>query len=425
MQKIFILLIVLLVFCRCSDHDRPAEKEITPQNTEQKRPDSVSSPKVSRQPAPDPAVARKKFHQHHKKQQKSVREDSIPSHIRDSVRLVKISWLRENGIQIDMNEPGSKRFIFNGINDITDHPFSIVSREKFLKINFDNDILDNTDHFYTNGMRLDLVTSSMAALPFRYLMLPYHGHGINYYGIALLQNMYTPSTTKVGGILQGDRPYAAYLCFSYYKITNDPRKMKRQTSDFYLGVIGPSSGGDFVQTQFHKSVPTNNEPLGWQYQIQNDLVLDYSLNFEKGLVSSPRLELNITGGGELGTLYTHLHGGFLLRTGLMNPYFSNLWVLPADINRKMGFYNTQVFFFLKANAQAVGYDATLQGGMFNHSSVYTKPADQISRFMFNGSAGLTVSHGGMRLDIEQFLLSPEFQKGWWHKWVHIGLTFCL
>jgi hypothetical protein len=82
-------------------------------------------------------------------------------------------------------------------------------------------------------------------------------------------------------------------------------------------------------------------------------------------------------------------------------------------------------FFLTSRGKLIGYDATLQGGFFNKSSEYTISSTDISRFVYQGSAGITLVCSGVRLDIEQFILSPEFHKGWWHKWVHLAITFSL
>ncbi len=300
-----------------------------------------------------------------------------------------------------------------------------LSQESFLKVGFDNDILDYTDRFYTNGLRVDLILPALQANPLGKIMLPYWGSAMNYYGLTLCQNMYTPSTTKTGGILYGDRPYAAYLYLGSFRISNDTLRQIRQTSEIWIGVIGPSSYGEWVQRSFHNSVPTNNEPLGWEYQIQNDLVLNYNLSLEKGIVSRRNFDFTVCAAGSLGTLYTNIGGGFQFRAGWLNPYFSNLGIARKERLREDGLRRSQLFVFVRGSGKAVGYDASLQGGMFNKSSVYTLPSGEISRIVFQTSAGLSVNYGGIRLDIEQYLLSPEFHEGWWHKWIHIGLTFCL
>jgi hypothetical protein len=237
--------------------------------------------------------------------------------------------------------------------------------------------------------------------------------------------MYTPSTTKVEGILFGDRPYAAYLYLGTFKITNDPLKQFRQTSELDIGVIGSYSFGEYIQKSFHNEVPTNSVPLGWEYQIKNDLVLNYYLSYEKGIYNRKSIDLNLIGTGSLGTLYTNISGGFLFRTGIQNPYFVNLGQAKRKINKENNLRNTQLVFFISSRGKLIGYDATLQGGLFNKSSEYTLSGSDISRIVFQGSAGITFVYSGIRLDIEQFILSPEFQNGWWHKWVHLAFTFSL
>jgi hypothetical protein len=235
--------------------------------------------------------------------------------------------------------------------------------------------------------------------------------------------MYTPSTTKIGGILEGDRPYASYLYIGSSKITNDAANKIRLSSEIQIGIIGPASLGEYVQRTFHNTVPTNNEPLGWEFQIRNDLLLNYYVRLEKGIVSIPGLDFLLHGAGNLGTVYTNIEAGAYVRSGWFNSYFMNLFFSKRSLNRKRNTRNFQFYFFADCSAKAVGYDATLQGGLFNRTSPYTIPPEDINRLMFIGSAGIVVSYGGVQLKGEQFLISPEFENGWWHKWLSIGLTF--
>jgi hypothetical protein len=114
-----------------------------------------------------------------------------------------------------------------------------------------------------------------------------------------------------------------------------------------------------------------------------------------------------------------------VRAGWLNPYFANLGIARKKALHEAGLRKVQFFLYLKGSERLVGYDATLQGGLFNKSSVYTIPGKDVSRAVFEGSAGLTLSLNGIRLDVEQFMLSPEFNGGQWHRWVHVGVTFGL
>lgn len=412
---------VLLVTC-CSDPSGTSPgKSNFAINKNKQEPRSVK--KIEELPKSDQKGIKK-----NKKKRSHVISAEKPSDLKripDTAILSRIKFLRSLDEEIDLSEPVSREYLNGDLENRGEKSFTLISHEKFLKINFDNDILDNTDHFYTNGIRLEIIAPAFRFSPLNILMVPYWRPAINYYGIAVIQNMYTPSTTKTGGILYGDRPYAAYLCFNTFKISNDPVRKFRQTTELLIGIIGPSSGGGMVQSTFHKVVPTNNEPLGWQFQIQNDLVLNYNLSYEKGILERHNADINLICDASLGTLNTGMTGGFSLRMGRLNPVFSRLSVTPGIVNETLKENNLQIYFFMKARGVVVGYDATLQGGLINKTSVYTIPSDHVSRLMLNSSAGLVFSYGGIRLDLEQFLISPEFRYGWWHKWVHIGLTFCL
>jgi lipid A 3-O-deacylase len=298
-----------------------------------------------------------------------------------------------------------------------------LSQECYLFIQLDNDIFNYTDRFYTNGIRIDFISPIFNYNPINFLMIPYWNKSINYYGIRGVQNIYTPSTTLSDSIKPGDRPYAGYLFLGSFKISNDPLKKVRFTRELQLGVIGPSSLGGALQISFHSSTPQNHKPIGWEYQIQDDFLLNYRVSLEKGIVSTKAFEVNMQTEGILGTVYTYLQGGFYIRTGRFNPYFSELFFSKRSVNKKRNAKNIQAYIFFNTNGRLWAYNATLEGGMFNKNSPYTIPSSQINRLIFEGSAGIAFSYGGFELRGEQFLLSPEFQNGWWHKWLSIRLSF--
>jgi len=374
---------------------------------------------------PDPPQVGTGIKRHGGRSKANIPEHLLTREARDSIFIERLNYLRQNKIEADLNEPVSQRFLFSPAENLVSPSLVTLGSESILTINFDNDILDYTDRFYTNGIKIELIAPALRANPAARALVPYWHAGRNYYGLSLVQNMYTPSTTKIGGILFGDRPYAAYLYLGSFRITLDPVRHIRQTSEIDLGVIGPQSYGEWVQRTFHKDVPTNSEPLGWEYQIKNDLVLNYSVRLEKGIVNRKSVELILSSSADLGTLYTNLSGGFQFRTGLMNPYFDSPGILSLGDRQKPGARKFQFVFFVKGSGKFAGYDATLEGGLINRSSVYTIPSIAVSRCVLQGSSGISLGYNGCRLDLEQFILSPEFHNGWWHKWVHIALVFGL
>ena len=343
----------------------------------------------------------------------------------DSIRLNNIEWLRDTGIPVDFSEPLNREILEKVSTDSLFQSAIQLGSDRVLRISLDNDIFDYTDQFYTNGIRFDLVAPALADNPVKYILLPYWSAAKNHYGLSVLQNLYTPSTTKKSGILYGDRPYSAYLLIKSFKISNDQVHHFRLTSGLDLGVIGRASMGAAVQDWFHKSVPSNTEPLGWEYQIKNDALINYNCSLEKGIINTSYIELILNASSMLGTLYTNIGGGLNLRLGWFNPYFSDLGIEKRRVLKARGMRMTQVYLCFKGNARLVVYDATLEGGFFNRTSPYTIPSSSVSRIVTQSSAAVNITWGGIGIELEQSVLSPEFSHKWWHAWGHIGLFFAL
>lgn len=299
------------------------------------------------------------------------------------------------------------------------YAISYISTNRYVGVNFDNDIFNNTDYYYTNGVRIDYTSPIFASSPFAYPMLPYRKLSMNYHGMTIVQNMYTPTNPDTVNVYGSDRPFAAYLYLGHYKNTLSSRNNYRQYSEIQIGLIGPGSLGGFVQGQIH-DIP----PLGWQNQIQNDLVLNYTALVEKGLYNPGPIDLNVFAKGQLGTLYTNAGAGMRIRAGRMNSYFSMPWLARPQSIEGENAYKWQYGIFATGLVKLVGYDATLQGGVFNNSSNYTIPAEDIERFVLQASAGIFVAFKQVGLMYEQFYTSPEFKDAYHFRWGHINITYC-
>ncbi|MCP2937037.1 lipid A deacylase LpxR family protein, partial [Salmonella enterica subsp. enterica serovar Typhimurium] len=81
----------------------------------------------------------------------------------------------------------------------------------------------------------------------------------------------------------------------------------------------------------------------------------------------PHAELMANGAIRAGTLYTDCSLGINFRAGWMNPYFNNLGI------ERNGGRKFQLYVFFRAHARAVGYNATMQGGLFHTNSIFTIP----------------------------------------------------
>jgi lipid A 3-O-deacylase len=276
---------------------------------------------------------------------------------------------------------------------------------------FDNDIFDYTDYYYTNGISLQLFHPAIGSSPLS-RALPGLNGSINYYGIMLVQNMYTPLKLEDLKARIGDRPFASYLTLSHQKVSLSPVRHQRLQTELALGVIGPASGGNIAQDMIH-----TNTPIGWANQVDNDFLVNYSLRFDQGIYHSNNVDIAVSGGGQAGTLYNNVMAGALVRIGHANDLYSSLFQTTA--HEKSFRKRVRYYIGVDLKEKMIIYDATLQGGMFNRESIYTLRADQVKRFVFTGTVLLGLGLGRYSLEAEQVYLSPEFDGGRCHFWFRI------
>jgi lipid A 3-O-deacylase len=295
-----------------------------------------------------------------------------------------------------------------------DHDDSIPVRIDFqlassLKLAYENDLFTHTDEYYTGGtfIEVDLpvfrknpVTKILVRLPL----------GIDEaFGISGENLGFTPRSIKADSILFGDRPFAGLLYLGFSRVSCNGKKQLRLTSKLNLGVIGPAAFGYEIQKYIHEH--TNNPvPHGWQFQIGNDVMIDYNLKLEKGLLSKKIIDLTGYALVNAGTVYDHAGIGLKTRIGKMDPYF----VHPAVYN------NFQFWIFAGAEGRVIARDATLEGGLFNSESIYVIPSSNLKRATFLFSAGAVMTYKKIRLEYYNASVSPEYKNCWQHAWGHIG-----
>ena len=197
--------------------------------------------------------------------------------------------------------------------------------------------------------------------------------------------------------------------------TDAGRKQKLSTA-FSVGVMGPAAQGYEIQYNIHKWLK-NPLPHGWEYQIKNDIILNYQVGFEKQLLSAGKsFLLNGIAEGRIGTLNNKVNGGINFMAGRFNKRFET----AAAIKRKAEYY-----FYSQGRMNIIGYDASLQGGLFNRKSPYTIPSADISRISFQADAGVIINFKTFYLSYTQSFLTKEFVTGTYHRWGGMSMGFAL
>lgn len=282
-----------------------------------------------------------------------------------------------------------------------------------VNIIFDNDIFNNTDYYYTNGARIELVLPAAKNSPITKILLGLHTNDFDVNGFSIAQNIYTPVNPEALGIEYGDRPFAAYLTVGQFRESYHIKKRIQMKSALDIGIMGPLSFGEKVQSTVHYL-----EPTGWEYQVQNSFLLNYYFHVEKGLYSSSNLELNVSGQANLGTLHDKIGGGLRLRAGSFLPVYRGPMTICCDRAKKR---QLQYWFLIAGKADFIAYDATLQGGMFNDNSPYVLKGNHLNRLVFTGSIGVALYYDNLGVELENIYLTPEFEGAHYFKYGRIKL----
>jgi len=328
--------------------------------------------------------------------------------------IVKITALQWKDIEIDQSQKKETFYSINNKGRHIDQSFigiSITSPEVVFVAVFDNDLFDNTDYYYTNGIKLEIYHPMIGASPIA-RVLPGLRNSINYYSLSLVQNMYTPLKLEEPEVRMGDRPFASYLTVGHQRTSLSPGKNRRMQSEFALGVMGPASLGNVSQDLIH-----THEPVGWINQVSNDFIVNYNFSLDQGIYRGKGFEAAMVAGGQAGTLYDNITAGIYIQAGKANGRYSSIFQTTG--HQKPFRKRIRYYFGLDIKNKLVFYDATLQGGMFNHESVYKIETGELKRYVFTGTLHFGMGLGRYSLEAEQVFMSPEFEGGRRHLWFRI------
>jgi lipid A 3-O-deacylase len=293
--------------------------------------------------------------------------------------------------------------------------FRNINRSSYFRFNYDNDYFTKTDEYYSQGITFDFVHPAIKRFPLAKFLLkpckttPQYGVTFNLFG-------YTPTSITSDSILYGDRPFNASISLKTFLIQADSARHQQLSTAFSIGVMGPAGLGYQIQDNIHRWLK-NTIPLGWQHQTKNDIIINYQINYEKQLLNAGNnFLLNATAEARLGTLNNKLSGGFNFMAGRFNKRF-----LPVTSTKRKAEY----YFYTQSRVNFIGYDASLQGGLFNRNSPYTIAGSDVSHVTFQADAGVIVNFKKLYLSYTQSFLTKEFKTGTYHRWGGISIGFAL
>ena len=282
-----------------------------------------------------------------------------------------------------------------------------------------------SDRYYTNGIRLGWVSREGGAPDsLENLGRTLWGDGRMRIGLDLSQRIFTADDTISGNPPPTDRPFAGVL-LATASLLHDDAAGARSVLAVALGMVGPSALGETTQNNFHDLIG-QKKVEGWNTQLHDEPVFQFlgERTWRLPVARFGGIETDALPSltGAAGTLRVYGQTGVIFRLGQgLDADYGVARMRPAPTGTDV-FRPTRSFawyVFAGADEQAVGYDVTLEGNLWQDSrSVKLQPL--VSEL----EAGLALMISGVRLTYTQALRSQEFkhQQGGLHQFGSLALS---
>lgn len=277
-----------------------------------------------------------------------------------------------------------------------------------LRYHYANDTFTSTDYYFTQGMGLHYVSPALLGSPLA-IPLPDLGAGSRReVSLRWRYEGFTPEEIDRTAIQAGDRPFSSYMTLGHRTQVYTAEGASSLWVEWAVGYLGPAVGAREFQSEIHRHTG-GKDPLGWRNQIRGDPIVQLELGWTQRLFRHASLvdafaELDLRGG----TLFSDATLRLRLRFGLLGAPLGP----PEEL---------RLYLWGSLEARAVGYNATLEGGVFNDSR-YTLAANDVARLVAVAKWGAQLEIGPFGLGFSFAFTSREFRRGRSHAWGQLGLS---
>jgi|TARA_B100000315_G_C14511777_1_gene557310 hypothetical protein len=291
------------------------------------------------------------------------------------------------------------------------------ANNKSATIKLDNDTYYLTDYYYTYGLEIKLILPVFNHTPLSPIF-PKVSKSSNLIGcISIAQRLYTPKNIRDTLVQFNDRPFAATLELDHTLLSYNTRSGIEFLSRVQIGVIGPIAGGERFHRKIHEWIKSP-DPKGWDYQIANDIILNYDLFLNYPLIYKSSYKIATTGSVHAGTLFDDIGVGLNFAAGKDQFVKKNLSIGSRKASNK----KLKIYFSGDAFLKLVLYNATLQGGLFSNNDPYVLKYSEISKLVFSANATLGLLWKGIALSYTHYFLTKEFDMGTNHNYGSFTLS---
>lgn len=232
----------------------------------------------------------------------------------------------------------------------------ITGYHQQIELRQDNDFLHYTDRYYSTG----------SFIGYRKLIeTPQDSTLKRHYSIYLSQEIYTPADLEETNFLRFERPYAGFLGISNEMLLAKPTHL----SEFKIavGVTGPISGAEWVQSAFHSTVAEDSRISTWEAQIKNNFHFNLYYQYIKEWQWLPNpfsVHFAINPSIAAGTrdVYGQQDVVFYLgrRSALQN----------TVAYKQLGVLERELFFAVRLGYRYLLHDALIEGGLVGDDSIF-------------------------------------------------------
>ncbi|PYP41799.1 MAG: hypothetical protein DMD43_05180 [Gemmatimonadetes bacterium] len=246
------------------------------------------------------------------------------------------------------------------------------------------------DRDYTEGIRLNLFEDRPTLRGWETRLPGFARAPRLYSGYGLSQEIYTPDKISNPNLIRNDRPYVGWLYLSRMLIAEDAHVSR--SLELKLGVIGPSSQADRVQTWWHSELGIRL-PRGWKHQLADEPTVELRwqerwrpLGYRRYADFVPHV------GAALGNSLTETQAGLTLRCGLRLPDDSGPWRNAPAAAARLGGRGFTAYVFARGEGRWVARNIVLDGNTF-------APSPQVHRVPFGADAELGAEIGRGRFGL--------------------------
>ena len=281
-----------------------------------------------------------------------------------------------------------------------------------LSILFENDIFDNTDHDYTNGVLIGYTTAPQDTPDWAVRWarwLPFFAQtGDVRTRYALGQDIFTPNNLHLADPPPGARPYAGFLYGAFGLVDDNANDLDQL--QITLGMVGPASLAEDTQKFVHAIIHGTN-PQGWSTQLRDEpgLIIQYERSLKLippqsvfGLFFDAEPHYGIA----VGNIYDYVNVGGMARLGFNLPKdYGPLRIDPSQPGS--GFYEPTggigAYIFAGVDGRAIGRNLFLDGNSFEQS----RSVDKLN-LVGDIEAGAAVTFRAFQITFTQVFRTREY-----------------